>query len=255
MIGTHPNFRDYSLFHKFIDAYSPTEFLGIDRNDPLILELEEMTKANNQYFFIADLLQGRIIFTSKQSENIIGIDPDELTPYHNIEAVHPDELYRNTSGWAKLLNLANHLFFAKSGISILSTNMKMRNPKGFYAEILYQCYLFYREAPRRTIYDLQVHTNIDSIKKKKKGYHYYVGNDLTKFRYPEEELLKIGTPFSTREFEIIHLIHQGLSSEEIAKKLFLSVYTVNTHRRNILTKSGKANIADLIYELKERGLL
>jgi len=252
---TNSNFRNYSLFHKFIDAYSPQGFLEIDRNDPLILELEEMTEANNQYYFIADLLEGRIIFASKQSLQIIGVDPEELNPYHNIEALHPDEAYRNTSGWAKLLTMANGLMFTKTGNSILSANMKMRNPKGFYSEILYQCYLFYNEFPRRTVYDLQVHTNIDSFKMRKPGYHYYVGDDPSYFRYPDDELLEIGTPYSKREMEIIHLIELGLSSEEIAQKLFLSVYTVNTHRRNILNKSGKTQISDVIYELKERGVL
>jgi len=252
---TNSNFRDYRLFHKFIDTYTPAGFQGIDRNDPLILELEEMTKENNQYFFIADLLQGRIIFASNQSRQLIGIDPEELTPYHNIEAVHPDEVYRNTSGWAKLLTMANDLLFAKTGSSILSVNMKMRNPKGIYDEILFQAYLFYSEAPRRTVYDLQVHTKIDLFKKRKNGYHYYAGYDLSYFRYPDEELLEIGTPYSIREFEIIHLIERGLSTKEIAKKLFLSPYTVNTHRRNILIKSGKPNISDLIYELKERGVM
>lgn len=252
---TNSNFRDYRLFHKFIDAYTPTDFLGIDRNDPLIVDLEEMTKANNQFFFIADLLQGRIIFTSNQSRQLIGVDPEELTPYHNIEAIHPDEVYRNTSGWAKLLTMANDLLFAKTGCSLLSVNMKMRNPKGTYSEILFQCYLFYNSAPRRTVYDLQVHTNIDSFKKKKHGYHYHVGKDISYFRYPDEELLEIGSPYSPREFEIIHLIEHGLSTKEIAKKLFLSPYTVNTHRRNILIKAGKVNISDLIYELKERGVM
>ena len=65
----------------------------------------------------------------------------------------------------------------------------------------------------------------------------------------------MGNVFSSREFEIIRLIEAGLSSEQIAEKLFLSHYTVNTHRRNILTKTGKKNISDLIYELKERGVL
>jgi two-component system response regulator NreC len=67
--------------------------------------------------------------------------------------------------------------------------------------------------------------------------------------------LQIGHGFSEREFEIIKLIAAGLSSKEIAEKLFVSVFTVNTHRSNILEKSGKATLADLIYELKEKGLL
>jgi DNA-binding NarL/FixJ family response regulator len=64
-----------------------------------------------------------------------------------------------------------------------------------------------------------------------------------------------GNTFSDREFEIIRLVQQGLDSEQIAEKLFLSKHTVNTHRKNILNKAGKAHISELIYELTERGLL
>lgn len=41
---------------------------------------------------------------------------------------------------------------------------------------------------------------------------------------------------SEREKEIIRLIAKGLTNKEIAEKLFLSVHTVTTHRRNISSK-------------------
>jgi DNA-binding NarL/FixJ family response regulator len=78
---------------------------------------------------------------------------------------------------------------------------------------------------------------------------------LSYFRYPDNELLKIGPDFSTREMEIIKMIESGMSSKQIADKLFISVHTVNTHRRNILQRSGKDNISNLIYELNEQGLI
>jgi DNA-binding CsgD family transcriptional regulator len=65
----------------------------------------------------------------------------------------------------------------------------------------------------------------------------------------------IGNIFSEREFEIIKLIGSGMESDQIADKLFLSVHTVNTHRRNILEKCGKSHISELIYELQEQGVL
>ena len=98
-------------------------------------------------------------------------------------------------------------------------------------------------------------TNIDKFKMKKNGYHYYTGNDLSYFNYPDDELLKIGNIFTKRELEITKLIESGLNSEQIAEKLFLSHYTINAHRANILKKTNKSHISELIYDLNERGLL
>jgi DNA-binding CsgD family transcriptional regulator len=178
-----------------------------------------------------------------------------MNPYHNIVAAHPDEVHRNTKGWAKLICIANDLLAAKSGSHLLSTNIKLRNPEEAYAEILFQCYLFYSEIPHKTVYLIQVHTNIDWYKKFKKGFHYYLGNDLSLFKYPDEALLKMGNDLTKREFEIIKLVESGLSTEKIAEKLFLSTYTINTHRGNILKKSGKAHISELIYQLMEQGTI
>jgi len=107
----------------------------------------------------------------------------------------------------------------------------------------------------KTVYFLKIHTNIDWHKKIRHGYHYCIGHDLSLLRYPDADILNQGNIFSDREFEIIKLIESGLGSEEIADKLFLSVHTVNTHRRNILEKSGKESVSELIYEMMERGVL
>jgi len=43
---------------------------------------------------------------------------------------------------------------------------------------------------------------------------------------------------SPRETEILHLITEGLPNKDIAERLFLSVHTVKTHRKNIIKKLG-----------------
>lgn len=248
-------YREYTLFHKFIETFLTNGFKEINVNDPLMQELDQMMEVNNQYLFIGDILQGKIIYTSKGSIDLVGIESTELNPFHVIEACHPDEVYRNTRGWAKLICMANDFFVAKGGSALMSVNMKVKNPKGTYSEILFQCYLFYSEIPHKTVYLLQIHTNIDCFKKIKNGYHYYIGNDFSNFRYPDEQLLQLGNVFTKRELEIIKLIESGMNSEQIAQKLFLSNYTVNAHRSNILKKTNKEHISELIYELKELGNL
>lgn len=49
-----------------------------------------------------------------------------------------------------------------------------------------------------------------------------------------------------RENEIIVLISEGYTNDQIADQLFLSKHTVNTHRKNILYKLGVKNTAGIV---------
>ena len=55
---------------------------------------------------------------------------------------------------------------------------------------------------------------------------------------------------SEREMELIELLCKGLSSEEIASKLFLSRHTIDTHLRNIHNKTGTRNVVELLNLLR-----
>lgn len=58
-----------------------------------------------------------------------------------------------------------------------------------------------------------------------------------------------------REIEIIRLITQELSTAQIADKLFISPRTVDTHRKNILQKTGVKTIVGLMRFAYENELL
>lgn len=57
-----------------------------------------------------------------------------------------------------------------------------------------------------------------------------------------------------REFEIITLIKNGLTNQQIADKLFLSIYTIETHRKNIMHKLGLNSPAALMKFIVEHNL-
>lgn len=69
-----------------------------------------------------------------------------------------------------------------------------------------------------------------------------------------------GTPglevaLSPREKEILRLLAEGYSNNEIAQKLVISASTVHTHRSNIMTKLGLSGRHELIQYARERGLV
>ncbi|HPR85588.1 MAG TPA: response regulator transcription factor [Prolixibacteraceae bacterium] len=64
---------------------------------------------------------------------------------------------------------------------------------------------------------------------------------------------EIHAELSEREMEILILICQGLSNQEIGDKLFISKRTVDKHRANILEKSESKNTAQLVvYAIKNK---
>ncbi len=58
-----------------------------------------------------------------------------------------------------------------------------------------------------------------------------------------------------RELEVLQLITKELTNTEIADKLFISLYTVETHRRNLMKKLKVNNGVGLMREALVRGLV
>lgn len=89
------------------------------------------------------------------------------------------------------------------------------------------------------------------------GQHYF-SNDATQAilqelvspevkRVKDEDEIHI----TDRELEVLQLIVNEFTNQEIADKLFVSVRTVDAHRRNLLQKTGAKNTAGLVkYALK-----
>jgi len=60
---------------------------------------------------------------------------------------------------------------------------------------------------------------------------------------------------TTREKQIINLLENDLSNKDIAGQLFISVRTVETHRKNILAKTGCNNLLSLVKWAYEHGIV
>jgi len=63
------------------------------------------------------------------------------------------------------------------------------------------------------------------------------------------------SPLSRREQEVLQLVAEGLTTQQIADQLFTSRRTVETHRQNILDKTGAKNTAALVRYAIAQGFL
>jgi DNA-binding CsgD family transcriptional regulator len=68
---------------------------------------------------------------------------------------------------------------------------------------------------------------------------------LEQYDFLRQNVEKVAS-LTTREKQILELVAEGMTSEEIAKAIHLSHHTVNTHRKNIYRKLSVQNSADLL---------
>lgn len=82
----------------------------------------------------------------------------------------------------------------------------------------------------------------DAIDRVYSGRSYY--DQIQEFSLDTEEIKR--HKLSERELEVIRNLADGLSSSQIAEKLFISMHTVKTHRKNILKKLDLHSSSELI---------
>ncbi len=99
-----------------------------------------------------------------------------------------------------------------------------------------------------------------AIKKVYEGDTYYSSHvtnvlmkHLTKGTKPSETGDQV--KLTNRESEILKLIAEEYSNPEIAEKLFISIRTVDTHRRNLLDKLQAKNTAGLVRYAMKHGIV
>lgn len=60
---------------------------------------------------------------------------------------------------------------------------------------------------------------------------------------------------SQRELEVLELMTQGFSNQQIADKLFLSIHTIKTHSSNLFVKLDVKNRTQALIKAKEMEII
>ncbi len=80
-------------------------------------------------------------------------------------------------------------------------------------------------------------------------------SDLMGKKLSPKTRLTVEVPLTDREKEVLSLIVEECSNQEIADRLFISLRTVDSHKRNLLEKTGAKNIAGLVLYAVERNMV
>lgn len=203
--------------------------------------------ADNQYLTLEGL---RSLVSSNSDFSVVGEAHNSRQLIEKAPALQPDVIIMDYTGEDFSLNEVGHALtlmpltkiLALTGAQKKSTMLSALSA-GIKSYVLKDC-------SREEI--------INAIYATAKGEKFFCGKVLDVLANENLSVTKESSAscqalnISDRELEIIRLIAEGYSNKEIADKLFLSLHTVNTHRKNIMNKLGVNNTAGIvIFAVKE----
>ncbi len=106
---------------------------------------------------------------------------------------------------------------------------------------------------KKTTHQQEIYTAITTVLE---GKHYYNEKvNVVIHSKPDGLQHPPRIKLSAREFEVIVLLCHGLSTKDIAEKLFLSEHTIEGYRKEIIKKTNTRNTNELIHYAVSNGIV
>lgn len=210
------------------------------------------------YYFIYDCVNPQIITCSDDISKVLGYAPKDFTLDKFFDSIHPSdkEIFMKHEHLA--LDFCLSLAIENQKDYKIVHDYRLRKANGTYIRILQQT-AAYEVSDKVVLKTIIQHMDISNIKDNSAAELHFIGSNGQPSYYNIESKSDINKQstlkFTKRELEIINLLDQAKTSEEIAKDLFISIHTVRTHRKNILQKTGCENTIDLLKIVKSLKLL
>ena len=214
------------------------------------------------YYFILNLFDFRMEYVHPGVEKIYGCKPDDFTLDELINKMHPED-----AAQIKLKEAATgEFFYNRLPVNKIlryksSYTFRIRDTLGKYRNILHQCTPIQLSLQGRIHHSLSVHSDITFLHMPPDNRVSFIGIGGEPSFYslstnPNTILEREANWFlSAREREIVKLMADGFGSKQIADHLSISTHTVDTHRRNLLKKTGSKNTLELTVTCVKKGLL
>ena len=246
------------IFKKYDALFETGKRNGIEEvaSDQLRELLKRYSGGFGSYSYaIMDFSSSNFLYVSDDIDKIWGI-PVESFYEHGIEllfevfpAEHLDAHFKiSTAGWT----YANSLSPDKLLYSTASFDNTNRHMNDKLVRILTRQIAVKLDGDQKIWLTLAIFTDISHIKKPdikdEPRLSYYIPKTGEFLIYNPTTRSMINLDILTeREREILRLYSGDKTAKEIANKLYLSNHTVQTHRANLLKKTGCKNLAELVY--------
>lgn len=244
------------LHRKWTEIGSRKSFNAIEVELELYKKLLDIIQVGPSYYFVFNPSIQKIEFTSNSMESILDIPSSTLSLEYILSHIHPDDLNRMADFETAVVAFKKKLPPEKLMKYKSRYNYRLRTSKGVYLHILQQSVTVQVDEEGKILRNLIFHTDITELTDFKEMKLSFIGLDNEPSFESIQPLLKFSKSkelFSKREIEILKLVVQGLTSEEIAQKLFRSIHTIRSHRKKILEKSECHNLQELLVKSVREG--
>lgn len=257
---------DTAAIDKVMEVWQTDNKISIQNKAKLCLEIVDqiasLFSAGPFYYYILNFENIKMELVSEGTREVLGIEPDQYSLQKGFELIHPEDLARLHEKEAT----ATDFFFNKiSKEEILMYKVvymfRLKHSSGVYKTILHQAkalsitdegkmHLVLGIHADVTYLNIPFNHNVSFISTQRPSYYSVkTGSDLSYMESKSKEL------FTQREKEIIQQLSMGKDFNQIARELFVSPHTINTHKKNILYKASCKNTAELIAKCIREGVI
>jgi DNA-binding CsgD family transcriptional regulator len=220
----------------------------------------EMLNQGPSLSWILEVRTGRYLFMSNHVERLTGQVPENFTQGGMActnRLLHPDDA---APVWQLMHTVWEFLLALPAGQRQtygFSCDYRIRREDGTYLRLLEQNRVLQTDSHGNITHLLGTGTDITSWKESEMLVASITSlvDDSRLVCTSADGMLQPRTPLSRREKEVVKLIVDGYSSKQIADRLYLSLHTVNTHRRNIMGKTQHKNTHDLVRFASQNGII
>ena len=223
--------------------------------------LQRLKKRTDSAWFVADHQRGKYLLAGEGFEKLLGWSADDIIiggGAFYLSKVHPEDqkkLLQNFGEWLSRLKVAGTLVDDTSVKMVL----RLLTSQGKYKLFESETSILEKDEsglPRFFIGSYVPFADMknESKENERKDYIKVIDGktfiELDHISEVEQELETMRNDrfnvLSSREREILQLVVDGLSSEEISEKSFVSIHTINMHRKQIMKKLGVKSLAEMI---------